>query len=284
MIVTMKMLNVVTLFFLIIITTVTSAYQMSHNNNNNNNKNNCIKTIKEFKQTYSNNTNTNTNTSTNNVLPKHIGFILDGNARWAHRHNLPMQIGHVQGAHRAISILRLCKSLSIEYVTMYVLSAENMKRQKKELSDIIQIVLKNVTMFRDEAEREGICVKILGDLNYDDGNAVLPLHVREELCALQRDSAVWSSSESSSESNHTKTKKKTTTICLAINYGARQDIVNACRNLALESMRDGIPIDEESLQRHLTTKDIPDPDFIVRKSNIKYGLFIYVYVCTKLSN
>ena len=207
-------------------------------------------------------------------LPTHIGFILDGNARWARKRMLPIQVGHIKGADRGISTLKLCKELNIEYVTMYVLSAENMKRDQKELQDIMGIVYDYVTKFKVEAKKEGIRIKILGDLTdqNDDHSEKLPIHLTKELFALQEESDSWPSHSSIGPGENmfnNSNSNQRTTVCLAINYGARQDIINACKRIALKSISDESLLNEESLKQELSTRDLPDPDLIIRTAGEK---------------
>jgi len=182
-------------------------------------------------------------------LPNHIGFILDGNARWARDRMLPVKVGHIKGAERAISTLRLCGNLDIPYVTMYIFSTENMQRNKEEIGHIMSIILDTIASFREEAERENIRIRILGDLL----NSGFPRDVCHSLRDLESDSTRWSSSDRDTSQ---------LTVCLAINYGSRQDILKACKSIIQSTPESNIS--EDTLKQHLGTADLPDPDLIIR--------------------
>ena len=222
-------------------------------------------------------------------LPQHIGFILDGNARWSQLNNLPVEAGHAKGAQQAISMLRFCCTLDIRYVTLYVLSAENIQgRHPVELSHIFDILSENVKKMRDEILENKIQFRVLGG-NSSGNDAGIPEHIVKSLLALEYDSVKAANSietKDEGEDNDVSSQGSSVlghpfTVNLAINYGSRQDLVDACRKVALDAANEALQhidddnheileqkikqsVDEMSVKMNLSTNNIPDPDLIIR--------------------
>jgi undecaprenyl diphosphate synthase len=173
--------------------------------------------------------------------PRHIAIIMDGNGRWAEQRGLPRLAGHREGianAHRAVEILF---DYGIRYVTLYVFSTENWKRPKEEVDGIFQILMDVADEEIEFAQRKGIRVCHLGQLDR------LPSRLKSKV-----------------EQAVDLTKgNKAMTFSFALNYGGRSEIVEATRQLR----RTGIPaedIDEALFSRYLYNADIPDPDLVIR--------------------
>lgn len=177
------------------------------------------------------------------TIPQHVAFICDGNSRWAKARSLPTAVGHAAGADRLMAVLDALRDAGVNYATMYGFSTENWKRPQKEVDEILTIIERTARQMFDKALRERVRIRILGDLEDER----LPESLREVLYQLER------------ETSRLDTE---TTLCLAINYGGRTDILRAAARLAVS----GDEITEESFSRMLSTDGIPDPDLIVRTS------------------
>ncbi len=205
----------------------------------------------------------------NIIIPKHIGIIMDGNGRWAKKRLLPRNMGHKKGAEVFQDITRYCNELGLESVTFYAFSTENWKRPAEEVNGIMSL-LKEYLVKAFDYEKENNRVIFLGDKSAFSGELLeLMLDIEE------------------------KTKDRTgMTLNIALNYGARNEIVNATKNIA-QMVKNGEidveDIDEQLFSDNLYTKGQPDPDFILRPSGekrisnfllwqIAYSEFVYMDV------
>lgn len=184
------------------------------------------------------------------VLPKHIGIIMDGNGRWAKERGLPRYKGHIEGAKTFRKIGEFAGDLGIKYLTFYAFSTENWKRPPEEVSaimDLFREYLKELDDRKAENEEKGIQVNFIGD------KKGLP---KDILAAMKYSERI------------TKDKTKVY-LNIAINYGGRQEIVNGVRNIA-EQVKKGklkpSDIDENMISDSLYTAGMPDPDLIIRPS------------------
>jgi len=205
----------------------------------------------------------------NIIIPKHIGIIMDGNGRWAKKRMSPRNMGHKKGAEVFQDITRYCNELGLESVTFYAFSTENWKRPAEEVNGIMSL-LKEYLIKAFDYEKENNRIVFLGDKSAFSGELLeLMLDIEE------------------------KTKDRTgMTLNIALNYGARNEIVYAAKNIA-EMVKEGKigvdDIDEQLFSDNLYTKGQPDPDFILRPSGEKrisnfllwqcaYSEFIYMDV------
>lgn len=179
--------------------------------------------------------------------PVHVAIIMDGNGRWAKARGLPRIVGHNQGAEALRRTIRHCSALGIAYLTIYAFSSENWKRPQHEVDDLMGLLRIYLNRELPELVREGVRLKFIGDRD-----------------RLSRDVVdLIGESEKTTEAN------SRLTVVVALNYGSRNEIVQAARRLA-ESAIDGklLPgdIDESVFSRELTTAGIPDPDLLIRTS------------------
>ncbi len=182
------------------------------------------------------------------VVPKHIGIIMDGNGRWAKKRGLPRSAGHKVGAKTFEKVCEYCIKYGVEYVTVYAFSTENWKRSKEEVTALMNLFrnyLKDA--FTDERMKR-MRINFIGD------RSMLDEDLREKMLEVEQMSK----------------NTKELTVNFAINYGGRQEIVNAC-NLAIERVKKGeiTKVDENVLSELMYTANIPDPDFIIRPSGEK---------------
>lgn len=179
-------------------------------------------------------------------LPQHIGFIMDGNGRWAKRRGLPRSAGHRAGAKTFRDMVRYCKDIGIKNMTVYAFSTENWKRPKEEVEAIMDLLRSYLKDAFDHREEEVRCL-ILGD--------TAPL--APDIVALIK--------KLEDESRDCKQM----TLNIALNYGGRAEITHAVRELAGQVRRGELApgeITEDTISAHLYTAGQPDPDLIIRPS------------------
>jgi undecaprenyl diphosphate synthase len=178
-------------------------------------------------------------------LPRHIAVIMDGNGRWAQERGLARAVGHAQGAVSVRTIVEECCRLGLDQLTLYCLSSENWKRPQAELDFLMSLLQQYLLEERREILDQNIRFTTIGRR---DG---LPPEVLREL----------------DENIRLSMGNTGLTLCLAINYGGRTEIVDACRDLA-ERVRRGelapVAIDEAAIDAALYTAGMPDPDLLIR--------------------
>lgn len=188
-------------------------------------------------------------------VPRHVAFICDGNSRWAKARGLPASAGHVAGADQLVKILDSVKESGVLYCTLFAFSTENWKRSPKEIKDLMRIMEESCHRFYNRALSERVQVQILGDMEDER----ISNGLREALHKLERDTAEHVARESGPPF----------TVCFAINYGGKKDILNASLKLAQAIADNNLSpeqVDEDTLASFLSTKNVPDPDLIIRTS------------------
>ena len=176
-------------------------------------------------------------------IPQHIAIILDGNGRWAKSKGMPRNYGHTMGAKNVEVILRAADELGIQYVTMYAFSTENWKRPDGEVEALMKLLNSYLKNCIKTARKNNMRVRVIGDVT------ALSSDFQEKIRKLEEESA-----------HNTGLNFQ-----IAINYGSRDEIIRAVRNIA----KDGIEpkqITEQTLESYLDTHDIPDPDLLIRTS------------------
>jgi undecaprenyl diphosphate synthase len=200
-------------------------------------------------------------------IPQHVAFICDGNSRWAHRRGLDTRHGHVQGADRLVQLLEQLKEDRISYCTLYGFSTENWRRPTEEIQEIFGVMEATARTLLPRLLQGGtgssIRIRILGDLHDER----IPRGLRMILQELQR----ITDQHKQKENDLTNDKAHILTVCLAINYGGRQDIVHATKKLvaaiqAGELSLQDLDKNDTTFASYLSTAGIPDPDLIVRTS------------------
>ena len=180
----------------------------------------------------------------NEIMPKHIAIIMDGNRRWAKNKMLPVKLGHKQGAETLKKIVRHANKIGLEYITVYAFSTENWKRSKEEVDSLMSLLENYLDDFAKEADTENIVIRVLGDLT-----------------------ALSESLQESIRKTIERTKNNTGTIFnIALNYGGRNEIVNAVKEISKEVALGNLEIEnitENIVSDHLYTKSIPDPDLLI---------------------
>ncbi|MEQ9617379.1 MAG: isoprenyl transferase [Phycisphaerales bacterium] len=178
-------------------------------------------------------------------VPRHIAIIMDGNGRWANERGFPRVFGHRNGAKAVRETLRAASALGVEYLTLYSFSNENWRRPPEEIRELMSLYLEYMRGERDELVKENIRLLQIGRRDGLDPKALRALDETVEA-----------------------TKRCTGgTLILAVNYGSRQELVDATRDLARRVKSGEIDpedIHEHTIENHLYTAGIPDPDLLIR--------------------
>jgi undecaprenyl diphosphate synthase len=178
-------------------------------------------------------------------LPRHVAVIMDGNGRWAEVRGLPRVEGHRRGVKSVRSTIEECCRLGIGQLTLYCLSVENWKRPKAELNFLMTLLRQYLIQERPLIMEQDIRFTVIGR------REGLPDHVLDEM----------------NESIRASRDNSGMTLCLAINYGARTEMVDAVRELARRAKAgrlDPEDIDEAAIEGALNTAGMPDPDLLIR--------------------
>ncbi len=180
------------------------------------------------------------------MLPQHVGFIMDGNGRWAKKRGLPRSFGHREGAKNFKKIVRYCKDIGLQNISFYAFSTENWQRPKDEVDTIMELFREYIVDVRNFLS-ENTRMIFLGDKSVFDDD------LREKMIRLEEDTAHYTEM----------------TLLMAVNYGGRDEIAHAARILA-QKAKDGEidpkDITEESVADCLYTKGVPDVDLVIRPS------------------
>ncbi len=179
-------------------------------------------------------------------IPKHIAIIMDGNGRWAKKRGLPRTAGHAAGAEAFRRIANYCRTLGVKYLTVYAFSTENWKRSEEEISGIMKLLGKYLEEALADMEKNRVSFRFFGDLSR------LSPQLRERCLDAQ-----------------TKSSQYDVQVNFCLNYGGRQEIVQAARRFALEvaqGKRSPDELDEDLFENYLYSAGIPDPELIIRPS------------------
>lgn len=180
-------------------------------------------------------------------IPTHVAIILDGNGRWAKAKGLPRKAGHVQGAKNVEVICEEAYKMGIQYLTVYAFSTENWNRPQDEVDALMQLLRNYMKTCLKTAEKNKMCVRVLGDKSRLDED------IRERIAQLEE-----------ATKNNTGLHFQ-----IALNYGSRDEITRAVKALG-QKVADGAlkaeDITEEMIAGELDTAGIPDPDLMIRTS------------------
>jgi undecaprenyl diphosphate synthase len=174
-------------------------------------------------------------------VPKHIAVIMDGNGRWAKRRHLPRIFGHRAGIQSVREIVRACGELGVGVLTLYAFSAENWTRPSTEVDALMHLLQEYIEKELPELQRNRVQLRAIGRID------ALPAGARRQL----------------TRAIHETKDNERLILNLALNYGGRQEIVDACNRAWQAGAR---TLDEETLGRYLDTNHCPDPDLLIRTS------------------
>ena len=178
---------------------------------------------------------------------EHIAIIMDGNGRWAKNKGLPRTAGHKKGAEVVIDIAKEAKELGVKYLTLYAFSTENWKRPKEEVDTLMNLLRQYLSHDFAELQKNDIRIRFIGERYMLSDDIIEKMELLED-----------------------KTKNnKSATLQIALSYGSRAEITHAVKKIA-EQVKNGDmsikDIDEKTISDMLYTKDIPDPDILIRTS------------------
>ncbi|MCI1269013.1 MAG: isoprenyl transferase [Ruminococcus sp.] len=179
-------------------------------------------------------------------LPNHIGFIMDGNGRWAKRRGLPRSFGHREGAKNFKKIVRYCKDIGLKNISFYAFSTENWQRPADEVNTIMELFRDYIVDVRNFLS-ENTRMIFVGDKSRFDAD------LQEKMIKLEEDTKDYT------EMN----------LMMAVNYGGRDEIVHAARRIAELSANGSLKpedINEKMFNDYLYTKGMPDVDLLIRPS------------------
>lgn len=185
-------------------------------------------------------------TDENNKL-KHLAIIMDGNGRWATKRGLPRSMGHKKGAEVVKEITRAAGELGIKYLTLYAFSTENWNRSAEEVSTLMGLLREYLKNDLKEVQENNVCIRFIGERNMLDAD------IAEKMAKIESDTAA----------------NDGMTLCIALSYGSRQEILNAVKKTASLVKKGDISINDIDVKLFsdmLYTKNIPDPDLVLRTS------------------
>jgi undecaprenyl diphosphate synthase len=179
------------------------------------------------------------------TLPQHIAVIMDGNGRWAQQQGWPRIEGHRRGVQSVRSMVEECSRLGLKQLTLFCFSSENWKRPQRELTLLMALLKQYVIEERREIMRQGLQFRVIGNLQQLD--AGIQAEIQKTVTAASNNSGM--------------------TLCLAVNYGARQEITEAVQRIATRVKAGEVSpeeISEQVVADHLMTAGMPDPDLVIR--------------------
>ena len=172
---------------------------------------------------------------------KHVAIIMDGNGRWGIKHKNSRNAGHRAGLNTVESVIDECLKINIKYLTLYTFSTENWKRPKKEIDFLFNLLENFLTNKIDNLIKRNIKVKFIGEINK------LPIRLRK----IIKNSELKTSKNSSLQVN------------VALNYGSKSELINSIKNIRKKKIK----INEKNIDNNLFTKNIIDPDILIRTGN-----------------
>ncbi len=178
-------------------------------------------------------------------IPRHVAIIMDGNGRWAKRHGHERSFGHENGVTTVRQITEIASQIGIGYLTLYTFSTENWNRPEAEVHYLMNLVVTAIERETPDLIKNNVRLTMIGDM------ARMPQYARER---LEKCIALTAGDTG-------------LVLCLALSYSARWEIVEACKHMAREACEGKLnpeAIDDKVVAAHLATRDMPDPDLLIR--------------------
>lgn len=178
---------------------------------------------------------------------RHIAIIMDGNGRWAKKRGMPRTLGHKKGAENVVKITRAMKESGVKYLTLYAFSTENWQRSKDEVDALMQLLNEYLDKELKEIMDNNVRIVFIGE------RYMLSDSIQAKMTFLEKESE----------------KNTDLTLCIALSYGSRQEILFAVKKIAAkvkEGSMDISQITQDVFSEELYTKEIPDPDVLIRTS------------------
>ena len=183
-------------------------------------------------------------------IPKHIAVVMDGNGRWANKRGLPRVFGHREGANNLKKVCMACAKIGIKHFTVYAFSTENWQRPKSEVDTLMNLLLEYLKKADNELGKENIRIMVIGDKNR------LSFEINKEIERVER---ITSNNDG-------------LYLYIALNYGGRNEIVSATKNVAKDVLDKKLSLDdicEESFKKYIYTNNVPDPELLIRSGGEK---------------
>ena len=174
----------------------------------------------------------------------HVAIIMDGNGRWGLKKKRSRNYGHLQGIKTVENVIKISVKNKIPFLTLYTFSTENWKRPENEINFLFNLIRNSLKKKINDIIKHQIKIRVIGK------KRGLPKDIRRIVQSIEKTTA----------------NNKRITLNLALNYGSKQEIINACRNLIKVKEK---KISEEKFEKNLYTKNIPDPDILIRTGNTK---------------
>lgn len=180
-------------------------------------------------------------------VPEHVAIIMDGNGRWATKRNLPRSAGHRAGVESLREIINACIDFGIKYLTVYSLSSENWKRPESEIEFLMNLFVATIKNELRLLMKHGVRLRLIGD------RTSIPPKVLQAYVEAEKKTI----------------KNRNLNFNIALNYGSRQEILDALKKISKKVKSGKLDISDiaiDEVTSNLYTKDIPDPDFLIRTS------------------
>jgi undecaprenyl diphosphate synthase len=180
-------------------------------------------------------------------LPKHVAIIMDGNGRWAKERGKDRLFGHQHGVISVREVVEGCAEIGIKYVTLYAFSTENWNRPESEVNGLMELLVATIRAEAESLNKNGVRLHVIGDFSTLPPSCINELHEAMKL------------TETNTSLN----------LVLALSYSSKWEIVDATRKIAAKVAQHELSIEEineETFKQHLSTKDFPDPELMIRTS------------------
>lgn len=180
-------------------------------------------------------------------IPQHVAIIMDGNGRWAKKRFMPRNVGHRQGSKVVEKIGKIAYDMGVKYMTVYAFSTENWSRPKSEVDTLMGLLRDYLKDCLQKSERDNMVIRVIGDIHKLDQD------MQDTIVELEKVSA----------------KNTGLNFTVALNYGGRDELRRAMTKIAQEVKEGTLSADEiteQVISEHLDTKDLPDPDLLIRTS------------------
>ncbi len=176
------------------------------------------------------------------AVPRHIAVIMDGNGRWAKQRFMPRVMGHQRGVESLREVVKACRDLGVEYLTVFAFSSENWRRPADEVSFLMSLFLKMLEREVEKMHKHDIRLKIIGDRSRFDDRLRQTMQDAEQLTA----------------------NNAGLTLTIAANYGGRWDVMNAVQSMLKKHPQLAQCFSEDDLAPYLSMSDAPEPDLFIR--------------------
>ena len=178
-------------------------------------------------------------------IPRHVAIIMDGNGRWAKEHGQERSFGHENGVSTVRQVTEIASEVGVEFLTLYTFSTENWNRPQEEVDTLMNLIVVSIEKQTPDLIKNNVRLTVIGDMDR------MPEFASNRLRKCMEDTGHCTG----------------LVLCLALSYSSRWEIVEACRQMARECASGSLSpeaIDDELFSRHLATRDMPDPDLLIR--------------------